>query len=170
MNIRKEIMPLMKVAEERYPVILKVVLGYTDYCDEYGDEDNIEYKRVEQALHELTDKDMSNYDLWEYWEGESAEVFAFRIALPDPLPVKDVTEEELTFVVTKLKTFVEVDYTTKMTFEEEFDMYLDEYYYSFLKLNCSNYSPKLFNRNKNEKGEYFEYSIKEIVKHLTQGS
>ncbi|WP_025125035.1 hypothetical protein [Myroides odoratimimus] len=166
MSLRSEITPQMKVAEERYPIVLKAILGYTDFCDEYGDEDFIEYKRVEGELHQLTGKDMSRYDLWEYWEGEGAEVLSFRIALPDSLVVKDISREEITKIVTILKVFDVPEETEDTTFEQQFKWYLDDYYYSFLKLNCPKYSQKLFMRNKNKQGEYFEYSIEEIVDEL----
>lgn len=166
MSLRSEIAPQMKVAEERYPIVLKAVSGYTDFCDEYGDEDFIEYKRVEGELHQLTGKDMSRYDLWEYWEGEGAEVLAFRIALPDPLVVKDISREEITEIVTILKVFDASEETEEVTFEQQFKWYLNDYYYSFLKLNCAKYSHKLFMCNKDEQGEYFEYSIEETVNEL----
>lgn len=166
MSLRSEIAPQMKVAEERYPIVLKAVLGYTDFCDEYGDEDFIEYKRVEDELHQLTGKDMSVYDLWEYWEAEGAEVLAFRIALPDPLLVKNISREEIIEIVTILKVFDVPENTEVLTFEQQFKWYLDEYYDAFLKLNCPNYSYKLFMRNKNKQGEYFEYSIEETVNEL----
>ncbi|MVX36335.1 hypothetical protein [Myroides sp. LoEW2-1] len=166
MSLRSEIAPQMKVAEERYPIVLKAVLGYTDFCDEYGDDDLIEYKRVEEELHQLTGKDMSRYDLWEYWEGEGAEVLSFRIALPDPLVVKDISRQEITEIVTILKVFDVSEEIEGTTFKQQFKWHLSDYYYSFLKLNCPKYSNKFFMRNKNKLGEYFEYSIEETVNEL----
>ncbi|WP_300690727.1 hypothetical protein [Chryseobacterium sp.] len=37
MELRKEIEPDYDTAEKRYPEILKLILQYTDYCDENGD-------------------------------------------------------------------------------------------------------------------------------------
>lgn len=93
MELRKEIEPQFDIAEQHYPEILKLILDYTDYCDENGDEDNAEYTKLEEKLHKLTGKDMSQFDLWEWWEGDGAENIAFDISLPKPLIVKDITKD-----------------------------------------------------------------------------
>ncbi|SUJ03957.1 Uncharacterised protein [Sphingobacterium spiritivorum] len=39
MELRKEIEPRLDIAEKLYPEVLKLILDYTDYCDEHGDEE-----------------------------------------------------------------------------------------------------------------------------------
>jgi hypothetical protein len=46
MQLRKEIEPQWDIAEKRYPEILKLILDYTDFCDENGDEEKT-YEKTE---------------------------------------------------------------------------------------------------------------------------
>ena len=101
-NMRKELEPKMETAKKLYPEIIKLIEEYTEYCDENGDEENIEYKKLENKLHEITGKDISQYNLWEYWEEEGLEVLSFRIALPEPIIVNDITKDELAEIVKRI--------------------------------------------------------------------
>ncbi|MDR0227571.1 MAG: hypothetical protein LBI72_00670 [Flavobacteriaceae bacterium] len=167
MELRKEIVPKMDIAEARYPEILQMLLDYTDYCDEYGDENLIEYKKMEEKLHQLTGKEMSNYNLYEWWEEEGVEVLAFRIALPYPERVNDLSKEDLIALVMKINSFeIKEELEEELSYEEEFGMYLNQYYHSFLELNCKNYEPKLFHSHKDKEGNYYEYSNDYIVEVL----
>lgn len=106
MKLRKEILPDCETAKKLYPEVLKLILEFTDYCDENGYEDNIECPKLENKLSQMTGKDISQYNLWEWWEEEGAEVLAFRISLPIPKVVDTITKEELIEIVKRLKTFV----------------------------------------------------------------
>ena len=44
MELRKEIEPDFETVERLYPEVLKIIMDYTEYCDENGDEDNAEYE------------------------------------------------------------------------------------------------------------------------------
>lgn len=147
MELRKEIEPRMDIAESCYPQVLKIIQDYEKYVDENGDEDNVEYERIERVLQEMTGKDMAGYNLYETWEGEGAEVTAFRISLPDPLLVEDITHEELYEIIRRAKS---TGYPTgeEETFGELFANYLDAYYHSFLKLNFKKYNYNYFIRQK----------------------
>ena len=165
MQLRKEIEPDFETVEKRYPIALKAIMSYTAYCDENGDEDLVEYNKLADYLHQLTGKDMSQFNLWEWWEEEGAEVLAFRIVLPEPQCVHNISMDELYEVVKRLKTDI---YTPSEdgSLKEIFKYHLDEYYKLFLERNFNTYDPKLFERNKNDKGEYFEYTETEIVQML----
>ncbi len=81
---------------------------------------------------------MSQFNLWEWWESEGAEVLAFKIALPNPVIVENITEEELTEIVTKrLEWFDDwmLKKDTDESFKTQFTPYLEDYYHNFLKLN-----------------------------------
>lgn len=165
MQLRKEIEPDFETVEKRYPIALKAIMSYTAYCDENGDEDLVEYNKLADYLHQLTGKDMSQFNLWEWWEEEGAEVLAFRIVLPEPQCVHNISMDELYEVVKRLKTDI---YTPSEdgSLKELFKYHLDEYYKLFLERNFNTYDPKLFERNKNDKGEYFEYTEAQIVQIL----
>lgn len=165
MQLRKEIEPDFETVEKRYPIALKAIMSYTAYCDENGDEDLVEYNNLADYLHQLTGKDMSQFNLWECWEEEGAEVLAFKIVLPEPQCVHNITMDEVYEIVKRLKTDI---YTSPEdgSLKELFKYNLDEYYKLFLERNFNSYDPKLFERNKNDKGEYFEYTEAEIVQML----
>ena len=165
MQLRKEIEPDFETVEKRYPIALKAIMSYTAYCDENGDEDLVEYNKLADYLHQLTGKDMPQFNLWEWWEEEGAEVLAFRIVLPEPQCVHNISMDELYEVVKRLKTDI---YTPSEdgSLKELFKYHLDEYYKLFLERNFNTYDPKLFERNINDKGEYFEYTEAEIVQML----
>lgn len=165
MKLRNEIEPDFDISEKRYPEVLELILAYADFCDENGDEDFIEYKKLENTLHEMNGKDMSQFNLWEWWEEEGAEILAFRIALPDAQKISNITRDELAEIVRRLKQFVEIEESDK-SFKAEFQYHIDVYYYELLKLNFKTYHPTLFQRNKDNDGNYFEYSIEEIVAKL----
>ena len=165
MLLRKEIEPDFETVEKRYPIALKAIMSYTAHCDENGDEDLVEYNKLADYLHQLTGKDMSQFNLWEWWEEEGAEVLAFRIVLPEPQCVHNISMDELYEVVKRLKTDI---YTPSEdgSLKEIFKYHLDEYYKLFLERNFNTYDPKLFERNINDKGEYFEYTEAQIVQML----
>ena len=165
MRLRKEIEPDFETVEKRYPIALKAIMSYTAYCDENGDEDLVEYNKLADYLHQLTGKDMSQFNLWEWWEEEGAEVLAFKIVLPEPQCVHNISMDELYEVVKRLKTDI---YTPSEdgSLKEIFKYHLDEYYKLFLERNFNTYDPKLFERNINDKGEYFEYTEAQIVQML----
>lgn len=43
MQLRKEIEPDFETVERHYPIVLRAIMRYTEYCDENGDEDLVEY-------------------------------------------------------------------------------------------------------------------------------
>ena len=165
MRLRKEIEPDFETVEKRYPMALKAIKSYTAYCDENGDEDLVEYNKLADYLHQLTGKDMSQFNLWEWWEEEGAEVMAFKIVLPEPQCIHNITMDEVHEIVKRLKTDI---YTPSEdgSLKEIFKYHLDEYYKLFLERNFNTYDPKLFERNINDKGEYFEYTEAQIVQML----
>ncbi|RAJ33077.1 hypothetical protein [Pedobacter cryoconitis] len=161
MELRKQIEPQMDIAEKRYPQILKLVLDYADFCNENGDENNSEYKNLEASLHQLTAKDISQFNLSEWWEEEGAEVLSFRIGLPDPLRIEDLKREELEEVIYRIGNFKPPE-PGDITFKAQFSAYLDNYYHQFLALNFKTYSyNKIFARQKDKDKKEFWYTENE---------
>ena len=165
MVLRKEIEPDFETAEKLYPEVLKLILAYTDFWDQNGDEENTEYIKLENKLHTITGKDIAAFHIGEWWEEEGAEVLAFRISLPNPIIVENITKQELQEIVSRQKTFVMQDENDDRL-QAKFHYHVDRYYIDFLKLNCKNFNHKLFQRHKDNNGDYFEYSIDEIVERL----
>ncbi len=156
----------MHTAEERFPSVLLSLEEYAKEVDTSGDEDGKQYQVLEKYLHGLTNKDISKFNLYEWWEEEGAEVLAFRISLPDPVFVSDITFDEVAEIVRRIK---EYDFSNAHsgTFAADFQNYLDNYYHDFLKLNFPDaYRVKLFQRNRAKDGSYFEYPIDEIISAL----
>ncbi|MGD1841028.1 MAG: hypothetical protein ACFB0B_09050 [Thermonemataceae bacterium] len=166
MELRKALAPNLQVASELYPVVKKKILGFIDFWDTHPDEATSKHKEVEEELKNLTGKDMSQFNLWEYWEEDGVENLAFRISLPNPTKVPDFKKSELKEVLTRIKTF-EAPTAYK---NNEFLMVAwankADYYRELLKVNFDKYDFKFFIRNKNKAGDYFEYSVEEIVEKL----
>ncbi|MEN7547204.1 hypothetical protein AAG747_04750 [Rapidithrix thailandica] len=168
-ELRKEIEPQIDKAEEIYPRILKCLLDYTKYVDENGDEENKEYQRVVAYLTQLTGKNIeeSDYAIWEYWEADGEHRESFKIALPHPMIVDNLTKEELTEIVfritsMKLPEYLKTDFIEKNGFEWE----ICDYYHQLLKINFKKYNYRIFNRQKDANGEWYEPSTEEIVEKI----
>lgn len=93
---------------------------------------------------------MSAYNLSEAYEEEGAEVLSFRIALPDPMLINDLSKTDLQNILHKcanLKTFEKP--WSEQNFVEQFEIYLDDFYHKLLKINFKNYNyQKLFGKQK----------------------
>ena len=165
--MRKKLQPDMESAKKLYPHIKKLLEEYTLYCDENGDEENSEYKKLENTLHEMTGKDISHYDLWEYWEGEGLEVLSFRIALSEPNIVNDITKDELKEIVKIIKEGIFEENDTDDEFVQDFKYHLSDFYHELLKINFKNYNYKYFIRQKGKDGKYFEYSTEEAAEKIS---
>lgn len=166
MELRKEIEPKLEIAEKRFPEILNLIMEFSEFLDENGDEDGEEYQNVSRKLHLLTNKEISKFNIHEYDEEEGAEVLAFRIGLPDPVKSDPVSKEEVLEIVSRLRDFEEPAEGDE-SFATRFKYHLDGYYHQFLKLNFKAYRYQFFNRQKDAKGNYFEYSVEEIVEKIT---
>ncbi|GEP89733.1 hypothetical protein SAMN05660909_02243 [Chitinophaga terrae (ex Kim and Jung 2007)] len=141
MKLRKEIEPQIHVAEFRYPKVLQCIMDYDAYLSTNDDEDRSEYTKLTERLQQLTGKDISTYNLWEWWEEEGAEVLAFRISLPAPKQVNDFSKIELTEVIRRMGSYRQPEAGwEEQTFEENFRIYLVDYYHELLKLNFKTYN------------------------------
>ncbi len=171
MKLRKELTPNIEIARKLYPVIKKKILDFTDFWDNSPDHAISRHKELEEELHKLTGKDISKFDLWEYWEADGLENLAFRISLPNPIKISDFKKEELKEVLIKINVFEEPTIEDE---NEEFLMLLwgnkSEYYRALLEVNFKKYDFKYFIRNKDEKGNYFEYSVDEIIEFLWENN
>ncbi|MDR0558708.1 MAG: hypothetical protein LBG92_00930, partial [Prevotellaceae bacterium] len=100
-----------------------------------------------------------------YWEEEGIEVLSFKISLPEPNIVNDISKEELFEIVKRLKEGI-FEENNKNKFIEEFNCHLGDYYHKLLEINFIGYTNEYFNRQKGKDGKYFEYTIEEIVEKI----
>ena len=89
---------------------------------------------------------------------------SFRIALPDPVKVAGITKEELKEIVRRAVTFNKEE--DEESFKGQFKYHLSDFYHDFLEMNFKLYERDLFYRQKDKNGNYFEYSVEEIVEKL----
>ena len=161
MELRKNLEPDWEIAERLYPKVVALMEEYLRYCEANGDGDFVESKKLGSKLCDVTGRDISSHhSLWGWWEGEGSEVEAFRISLPPPILVPDITYDELTEVVRRIREAVWQD--SEDGFRQIFENYISDYYHNLLKLNFKNYKYEYFNRRKGKDGKYSEYSVEEI--------
>ena len=166
-TLRKELRPDFATAEKLFPLVLKRLKSYEkfyDSCYAFSEEElGKEYKAMEQYLSELTGKDLSDTWLWEWWEGNGIEVFAFDLAMPDPVKHNDLTREDIAAFVCII---IDNEFECENDFQEEFMPYMfyaHQYFYKFLALNCPHLDPTVFNTTKDKNGKYHQPTVEEIM-------
>ena len=169
-TLRKELRPDFATAEKLYPLVLKRLKSYEkfyDSCYAFSEEElDKEYKAMEQYLSKLTGKDLSDTWLWEWWEGNGIEAFAFDLAMPDPVKHNDLTREDIAAFV---RIIIDSEFECENDFQEEFMMdmfYEHQYFYKFLEINCPHFDPSVFNTTKDKKGKYHEPTVEEVMKKI----
>ncbi|WP_460582373.1 hypothetical protein [Hymenobacter arcticus] len=120
-----------------------------------------------EHLKELIDREVSESDLFEYYESGSKEELAFRLSLPPPVRVENITKDEVAELINRLTNPFEEPTKSwqNLSFVEQLSQfYLHDYYHELLKLNCfGSYSYKYFNRQKRKDGTYYELTPAEIT-------
>ncbi len=166
-TLRKELRPDFATAEKLFPLVLKRLKSYEkfyDSCYAFSEEElDKEYKAMEQYLSELTGKDLSDTWLWEWWEGNGIEVFAFDLAMPNPVKHNDLTREDIAAFVCII---IDNEFECENDFQEEFMPYMfyaHQYFYKFLALNCPHFDPTVFNTTKDKNGKYHQPTVEEIM-------
>ena len=166
-TLRKELRPDFATAEKLYLLVLKRLKSYEkfyDSCYAFSEEElDKEYKAMEQYLSELTGKDLSDTWLWEWWESNGIEVFAFDLAMPDPVKHNDLTREDIAAFVCII---IDNEFKCENDFQEEFMLYMfyaHQYFYKFLALNCPHFDPTVFNTTKDKNGKYHQPTVEEIM-------
>ncbi|MCL2667660.1 MAG: hypothetical protein FWF02_08140 [Micrococcales bacterium] len=167
----------MDHAARLFPSVLSEILAYTDLVDDKGDPDGAERDAMAARIEALTGKDTEKFDLVEWWEGEGAEVIAFRLALPDP-PTLPLTKADLEEVVgwihapgDSAETLAELSDRLQpdppwedQSFARTFTPYLDDYFHELLRRNCKWYDfHKLFGSHQHPDGTRTELSTTQVV-------
>lgn len=163
-SLRPALEPQLSRAEQRYLRVVQLITAY-DAASDQGDEARI--KAVLEQLKKLIDKEVSESDLFEYYESGSKEELAFRLSLPPPVRVENITRGEITELVNRLTRQVEepAEEWQNLTFAQQFNQYyLADYYHELLRINCpKNYNYKYFTRQKRQDGTYYELTPAEII-------
>jgi hypothetical protein len=158
--IPRPLRPDLETAEARHDAVLHELHAYARFVDEHGDENGSAYESMSARIRQLTGKDTSSVNLAEWWEGEGAEVLAFRLSLPAP-PTATLGSDDLRAIVRWLKT---PRLPRSGSFAEEFEIYLDDYYYELLRTNCRRYDHRLlFGSRRNPDGTRTEMTVDEAV-------
>lgn len=154
--------PNTDFAQIIYPKVLAYLQDFEKLNDTYSlTEREFEnaYQALAKSLKDLTQKEMDNYQLWEWWEDEGIEVLAFRIALPNPM-IYQLNQDELRDIVDIIKNH---NYPCQSEFENQFCGYFDEYFHQLLALNFpKSYEYAYFLRHCIG-GNYVEFDIDDIV-------
>ncbi|MDO4782865.1 MAG: hypothetical protein Q4A09_06580 [Capnocytophaga felis] len=170
-TLRKELQPDWEATEKLYPLILKRLQEYETFWDAQPDDTpkevfDKEYKAMETYLSKLTGKDLSDVWLWEWWESNGIEVFAFDLAMPFPKKHDNLTKNDLKAVVEILKNN---EFRCESEFQEQFMIYMfynHSYFCQFLKLNFPNFKYDFFCRKKDKNGNWQELSANEIMEKI----
>lgn len=163
MSQRPRYYPDTQTTERLYPQVLAHLQAFEQWHDEqmllHENEFNHAYQQLQHDLQMLTQKEMDNYQLWEWWEDEGIEVLAFRIALPNPM-IYQLNQDELRDIVDIIKNH---NYPCQSEFENQFCGYFDEYFHQLLALNFpKSYEYAYFLRHCIG-GNYVEFDIDDIV-------
>ena len=162
MNLRTELEPKIEIAENLFPQIMELISKYDEAYD-IGDKQGMQ--STIDKINLLTNKNLKIEDLFEYWEGESQEEIAFKISLPEPIKVENISKEELLEILKRIQCFDDEGISCKLS---ELDVPLSDalvytYYIPLLIRNFSHPEPSnLFDRQLIN-GEYIEYSVEEIA-------
>ncbi|MDO4880352.1 MAG: hypothetical protein Q3983_03660 [Capnocytophaga sp.] len=171
-TLRKELRPDFATAERLYPLILDRLIKYEAFWDAQpnGTPKEVfdkEYKAMETYLSELTGKDLSDTWLWEWWEGNGIEVFAFDLAMPDPVKHTDLTREDIAAFV---RIIINNEFECENDFQREFMPYMfyaHNYFYQFLALNCPRLRPAyIFNTIRDKDGNYHQPTVELVMEKI----
>ena len=169
-TLRKELRPDFATAEKLYPLVLKRLKSYEkfyDSCYAFSEEElDKEYKAMEQYLSKLTGKDLSDTWLWEWWEGNGIEVFAFDLAMPDPVKHNNLTREDIAAFV---RIIIDCEFECENDFQRKFMMdmfYAHQYFYKFLALNCPHFDPTVLNTTEYKNGKYLQPTVEEVMEKI----
>jgi hypothetical protein len=165
-QMRVALEPQLAVAAQRYPQVVAWLTAYDKACDEADDEQVLV---IIEQLRQLTNKPVSEADLFEYYEASSKEALAWQLSLPEPQLVAHITKSEVTEIVRRLhEPAAPMQEYATLSFEEPMSLYyLADYYHKQLKLHFpTRYNYQYFGRRKGPDGQYHTLSTAEIVAKL----
>lgn len=106
MNLRTELEPNIKKAEELYSQVLELLTKFDVAFDNF-DENEMDY--IVEQINLLTNKFIDKEDIYEYWSYTSIEDLTFSFALPSPIKVDDITEDEISEIKNRIEVLSDYD-------------------------------------------------------------
>ena len=79
MKLRSELEPDIEVIQKVFPGVLELISRYDEACD---NDDSQTVAAVIAEINTLTNKNIREEDLFEYWESESKDEVAFKFSIP----------------------------------------------------------------------------------------
>lgn len=140
MELRPELEPNIKKAEELFPKVIALISQFDDGFD-HGDMNKMDFALKE--LSTLIKKEIEKEDLYEYWSYTSIEDLAFKLSLPSPKKVDNISEQEVLEINERIESLEEADETLDKSISKYlFDkgvvlsyILVDEYYNPLLEIN-----------------------------------
>jgi hypothetical protein len=158
MILRSELKPNINLAEKLFPQLLELITLY--------DDDNIE--EIISNINTISGKMIEAEYLLEYWGSESIEEFVFKLALPVPIRVENITYEELLQIISYVqcpdKDFVLqtlVDYNLDISY-----LLAEGFYLPLLHKNFSHPGISDLFYNYQIDGEFIELTPHEIAEEI----
>jgi len=165
MKLRAELEPKIDVAEQLFPELMRLI---SLYDDGYDNEDRQKVESAIKQMNLLTNKDINEEDLFEYWEAESQEELAFKLSLPEPVKAGNISKEELLEIIERIQSFDD-DGISEVLSDANVPLssiLAEAYYLPLLERNFSYPEPyDLFERQKIN-GEYIEFTADEIAEKI----
>ena len=165
MKLRPELEPKIATAEKLFPQIVELI---TIYDDGYDNDDREKIATAINQINSLTGKNITEDDLFEYWEGYSKEELALQFAIPEPVKVDNITKDELLEIMKRMQSFDDDGISETLSALGAPLSYIltYEYYSPLLEQNFSYPEPYgLFERQKIN-GNYIELTAEEIAEKI----
>jgi hypothetical protein len=165
MILRAELEPQITIAEKLFPKIFELI---SLYDSGYDNEDEAKMKLAINQISSLTNKNINVEDLFEYWEGESQGELTFKLSLPYPFKVENISKEELIEIVQRMQSFDDNGISEKLSdLGVPLSGVLNYHYYpELIKRNFAYPDPSSLLDKQFVNGKYVEYSTEEIVNRI----
>lgn len=163
MKLRSELEPDIEVTQKIFPRVLELISRYDEACD---NDDSQTITQVIAEINTLTNKNITEEDLFEYWENESQEEVAFKFSIPDPIKVDTITRDELLEIIRRMQSFDDtgIDRLSVARIPPASGIILaDEYYLPLLERNFSFPEINELFELQQVNGEWIELTTEEIA-------
>ena len=168
MKLRFELEPRIDIAEKLFPQVIELISKYDDACDE-GNVKKI--ASAIKAINELTSKGISEEDLFEYWGAENIEDVAFKLSVPDPVKVDNITREELLEIIRRIRCIFSESYienSINSSISSIHFINISDYYFSLIDKNFAYPNPNsnMFSY-KDTNGKVVELSDEQVAEKIS---
>ncbi len=163
MKLRSEVEPDIEATQKIFSGVLELISRYDEACD---NNDSQTVAAVIAEINTLTNKNITEEDLFEYWESESKEEVAFKFSIPAPIKTDAITRDELLEIIRRIQSFdgtgigrlsvARIPPASGIILVDEYYLPLLERNFSYPEIN------ELFERQQ-VNGEWIEMTTEEIA-------